>query len=210
MFFRNNVKNIRIVVKIMKEIIEIKRKEFEVVEQLGPRSYKVERKGNFHFLKKFENDKKGFETVIKNQEYLRNSGFKMPKVYMWDKNAMIFVTDYIEGETVFDVLAREDLSERVLEDLFLMAYYAKKSRNSIDFDPINFKFSDDKLYYLPFKMVNFDSKRDFLTRDLPMWFFTKDFVKLAHSRQVGVDEKRLLSEFEMNKKMTLMAIKYYR
>ena len=194
----------------MKEIIEIKRKEFEVVEKIGDKSYKVERKGKYYFLKKFDNDKKGFEKVIKNQEILRNSGYNMPKVYMWDKNAMIFVVDYIEGETVFDLLKENDLDEKIYESLFLMVWFYKKSRNAIDFDPINFKFYNDKLYYLPYKMVDYDSNRDFLTRDLPYWFFTKDFVKLAHSRQVEVDQKRLLNDFEMNKKMTLIAIKYYR
>ena len=34
----------------MNEIIEIKRKEFEVIEQLGDRSYKAERKGNLYFI----------------------------------------------------------------------------------------------------------------------------------------------------------------
>ena len=194
----------------MKEIIEIKRKEFEVVEKIGDRSYKVERKGKYYFLKKFENDKKGFEKIIKNQEILRNSGYSLPKVYMWDKNAMIFVVDYIEGDNVFDLLKEKDLDEKIYSDLFLMVWFLKKSRNAIDFDPINFKFYNDKLYYLPCKMVDYDSNRDFLTRDLPYWFFTKDFVKLAHSRQVEVDEKRLLNDFETNKKMTLMSIKYYR
>ena len=134
----------------------------------------------------------------------------MPKVYMWDKGSNIFVTDYIEGENIFNILVEKDLDEAILEELFRMAYYQKTSRNAIDFDPINFKFSDGKLYYLPYKMVSFDPRRDFLVKDLPYWFFTKDFVKLAHSRQVDVDESRLIGEFEMNKKMTLMAIKYYR
>jgi tRNA A-37 threonylcarbamoyl transferase component Bud32 len=204
------LKTLEYVCYFMKEIIEIKRKEFEVIEKIGDRSYKVERKGKVYFLKKFENDIKGFQAVIKNQEILRNSGYTMPKVYMWDKNANIFVTDYIDGVNVFDILCKEDLSEKILEGVFMMSWYAKKSRNYIDFDPINFKFADDKLYYLPFKMVDYDSKRDFLVKDLPYWFFTKDFVKLAHSRQVEVDTSRLLGDFEMNKKMTLIAIKYYR
>ena len=194
----------------MKEIIEIKRKEFEVIEKLGDRSYKVERKGKVYFLKKFGDDKKGFDKVIKNQEILRNCGYSLPKVYMWDKNALIFVVDFIEGENVFDILKDKELDEKVYENLFQMTYFMKRSRYAIDFDPINFKFYNDKLYYLPYKMVDYDSNRDFLTRDLPYWFFTKDFVKLAHSRQVEVDESRLLNDFEMNKKMTLVAIKYYR
>ena len=204
------LKTLEYVCYFMKEIIEIKRKEFEVIEKLGDRSYKVERKGKVYFLKKFEDDIKGFQTIIKNQEILRNSGFSMPKVYMWDKGSNIFVTEYIDGENIFDILKEKDLDEAILEELFHMAYYQKTSRNGIDFDPINFKFSNGKLYYLPYKMVSYDSKRDFLVKDLPYWFFTKDFVKLAHSRSVDVDTSRLSNDFEMNKKMTLVAIKYYR
>ena len=204
------LKTLEYVCYFMKEIIEIKRKEFEVIEKIGDRSYKVERKGKVYFLKKFENDIKGFQKIIKNQEILRNSGFSIPKVYMWDKGSNVFVADYIEGENVFYILKEKDLDEKILDELFKMAWYQKNSRNGIDFDPINFKFYNDKLYYLPFKLVEYDSRRDFLVKDLPYWFFTKDFVKLAHSRQVDVDESRLLNDFEMNKKMTLMAIKYYR
>ena len=195
---------------LWKRLLKLKEKSLKSSKKIGDRSYKVERKGKVYFLKKFENDIKGFQAVIKNQEILRNSGYTMPKVYMWDKNVNIFVTDYIDGVNVFDILCKEDLSEKILEGVFMMSWYAKKSRNYIDFDPINFKFADDKLYYLPFKMVDYDSKRDFLVKDLPYWFFTKDFVKLAHSRQVEVDTSRLLGDFEMNKKMTLIAIKYYR
>lgn len=194
----------------MREIIEIKRKEFEVVEKLGDRSYKVERKGKFYFLKKFENDKKGFELIVKNQEILKISGICVPKVYMWDKNSMIFVTDFIDGENVFDKLSKEDLDEKIYDCVFLDYYFCKRNKISIDFDPINFKFFEEKLYYLPFIKGEFDSKRNFLEKDLPFWFFTKDFVKLAHSRVVDVDEKRLKNDFEMNKAMTLMGIKYYR
>ena len=77
----------------MKEIIEIKRKEFEVVEKLGDRSFKVERKGKIQFLKKFENDVKGFELFEKNQLVLKNSGLKIPKIYLWDKRSLITVVD---------------------------------------------------------------------------------------------------------------------
>ena len=39
------LKTLEYVCYFMKEIIEIKRKEFEVIEKIGDRSYKVERKG---------------------------------------------------------------------------------------------------------------------------------------------------------------------
>ena len=63
----------------MKEIIEIKRKEFEILEQMGDRSYKAERKGNLYFIKKFEDDVKGFDQFVDAEHKLRVSGVVNPK-----------------------------------------------------------------------------------------------------------------------------------
>ena len=140
-------------VSTMREIIEIKRKEFEVIEKVGERSYKVDRKGKTYFLKKFDNDKKGFEEIIKNQEILRNSGFQIPKVYLWDKNSLIFVTDFIDSDNIFNILKKEDLNDEIYEQFFLTFWRCKNSKISLDFDPINFKFYDGKLYYLHQKII---------------------------------------------------------
>ena len=53
----------------MKEIIEIKRKEFTVLEQIGEHSFKVERKGKIFFLKKYQ-DKESFNAFVNNQQRL--------------------------------------------------------------------------------------------------------------------------------------------
>ena len=45
----------------MVEEIEIKRKNYQVVEQISDHSFKVERKGKFYLLKKFDDDPEGFE-----------------------------------------------------------------------------------------------------------------------------------------------------
>ena len=69
----------------MKEIIEIKRKEYEVIEKMGDRSYKVNRKGDLYFLKKFELDSEGFEAFIDAEHKLRVSGVTSPKCFIFDK-----------------------------------------------------------------------------------------------------------------------------
>ena len=94
----------------MNEIIEIKRKEYEVIEQIGEHSFKVERKGQFFFLKKFEDDPAGFEKFIDAEHSLRVSGVSNPKCFIYDKKLRIAVLEYIEGETCFDTLLKEDLS----------------------------------------------------------------------------------------------------
>ena len=69
----------------MKEEIEVKRKVFTVVEQMGEHSYKVERKGQYFFLKKFENDDAKFDAFCEAEHQLRVSGVTNPKCYLYDK-----------------------------------------------------------------------------------------------------------------------------
>ena len=194
----------------MNEIIEIKRKEYEVIEQIGEHSFKVERKGQFFFLKKFEDDPVGFEKFVDAEHSLRVSGVSNPKCFIYDKKLRIVVLEYIEGETCFDTLLREDLSESVIELLFKTFWYARNDRLALDYSPKNFVFTNGKLYYLPFKCERFTTNEQFVQKDIMLWFFTKDFIKYCHSLGIDVDQSRLKSDYETNKNIALMTVKYYR
>ena len=194
----------------MNEIIEIKRKEYEVIEQIGEHSFKVERKGQFFFLKKFEDDPVGFEKFIDAEHSLRVSGVSNPKCFIYDKKLRIAVLEFIEGETCFDILLKEDLPESVIELLFKTFWYARNDRLALDYSPKNFIFSNGKLYYLPFKCERFTTNEQFVQKDIMLWFFTKDFIKYCHSLGIDVDQSRLKSDYETNKSIALMTVKYYR
>lgn len=194
----------------MEEIIEIKRKEFKVIEQIGERSFKVERKGNFYFLKKYENDREGFENFVDAEHRLRVSGVNNPKCYLYDKNLRITVCDFIEGENCLQTLLNGELPERVIELFFKAFWYAKNDRLYLDFSPENFIYSNDKLFYLPFKYKKFVSNEQFVQSDIRLWFFTKEFIKYCHSQGIDVNQSLLKSDYETNKNIALMTVKYYR
>ena len=194
----------------MNEIIEIKRKEYEVIEQIGGHTYKVERKGQYYFMKKFEDDPAGFEKFVDAEHDLRVSGVANPKCYLYDKKLRIAILEYIEGETCFDTLLKEDLPENVIEQLFKIFWYAKNDRLALDYSPKNFVFVNGKLYYLPFICGKFTSNEQFVQKDIMLWFFTKDFIKYCHSLGINVDQSRLKSDYETNKNIALMTVKYYR
>ena len=194
----------------MNEIVEIKRKEYEVIEQIGDHTYKVERKGQYYFMKKFEDDPAGFEKFVDAEHDLRVSGVANPKCYLYDKKLRIAILEYIEGETCFDTLLKEDLPEGVIEQLFKTFWYAKNDRLALDYSPKNFVFANGKLYYLPFTCGKFTSNEQFVQKDIMLWFFTKDFIKYCHSLGINVDQSRLKSDYETNKNIALMTVKYYR
>ena len=194
----------------MNEIIEIKRKEYEIIEQIGEHSFKVERKGQFFFMKKFEDDPVAFEKFVDAEHRLRVSGVTNPKCYIYDKKLRIAIIEYVEGETCFDMLLKEDLSESVIELLFKTFWYARNDRLALDYSPKNFVFANGKLYYLPFKYDIFTTNEQFVQKDIMLWFFTKDFIKYCHSLGIDADQTRLKSDYETNKNIALMTVKYYR
>ena len=194
----------------MKEEIEVKRKVFVVEEQIGEHSYKVERKGQYFLLKKFEENEKGFEDFCDAEHRLRVSGVVNPKCLIYDKKARIAVVDYIEGNNCLEELLNGDLPEAVIEQLFKTFWYARNDLMALDYRPDNFKFVNGKLYYLPFKTSKYTNKESFLQQDLRLWFFTKEFVKYCHEKSIDVDQTKLKSDYEINKNIALMTVKYYR
>jgi len=193
----------------MTEIIEIKRKEFAVIEKIGERSYKVERKGKFFFLKKFEN-KEDFQKFVSNQHRLKITALDTPKLYLFDKNQMISVVDFIEGPTVLETLLEEDIkNEEIYRILLNVEWCMRREKMRIDFRPENFKFDGKKLYYLPFKYTNFESDYNFVNKDLRLWFPTKQFAMYVKTKGLSFDESRIGNEYATNKQIALMAVKYY-
>ena len=194
----------------MTEEIEVKRKVYTVVEQIGEHSYKVERKGQFFFLKKYEDRAAEFEQFCDGEHRLRVSGVVNPKCFVYDKKTRMAVVEYIEGETCFDTLLGGELPEQAIELLFKTFWYAKNDRLALDYSPENFKFVNGKLYYIPFKYSKFVNNESFIQHDIRLWFFTKDFIKYCHDKGIDVDQSHLKSDYEVNKSIALMTVKYYR
>lgn len=194
----------------MAEEIEVKRKVFTVVQKIGEHSFKVERKGQFFFLKKFEDDKEKFEEFCDAEHRLRVSGVTNPKCYLYDKKARIAIIEYIEGDTCLTSLLGGSVPEPAIALLFKTFWYAKSDRLALDYRPDNFIFANGKLYYLPFKVGIFESNESFIQNDIRLWFFTKDFIKYCHELGIDADTSRLLSDYEINKGIALMTVKYYR
>ena len=194
----------------MREEIEVKRKVYTVVEQIGEHSFKVERKGQYFFLKKFEDDAKRFEGFCDAEHRMRVSGVTNPKCYLYDKKTRMVVLEYIEGDTCLEALLGGELPEMAIEKLFLTFWYARNDRMELNYQPDNFIFTNGKLYYLPFAYKKYTNNEQFVQKDIRLWFFTKDFIKYCHEKGIEVDESHLKSDYEINKSIALMTVKYYR
>ena len=193
----------------MKEIISIKRKDFEVLETLGEHSFKVERHGKIFFLKKYDNKDK-FNDFIKKSHRLKITAIDTPKVYMFDKDQMISVVEFIEGPTILEYLSKEDISnEEIYRLLMLIEWYGRREKIRIDFLPENFIFTGKKLVYLPYTFKDFEQGYNFNLKDIRYWFPTKELANYVRSKGLSFDDKRIGNEYAVNKQIALMVVKYH-
>ena len=193
----------------MKEIISIKRKDFEVLETLGEHSFKVERHGKIFFLKKYDNKDK-FNDFIKKSHRLKITAIDTPKVYMFDKDQMISVVEFIEGPTILEYLSKEDISnEEIYRLLMLIEWYGRREKIRIDFLPENFIFTGKKLVYLPYSFKDFEQGYNFNMKDIRYWFPTKELAAYVKSKGLSFDDKRIGNEYAVNKQIALIVVKYH-
>lgn len=192
----------------MEQTFEIKRKIFTVIKQVNESSYKVERKGKIFFLKQFANAD-DFAQFIKVSKRFSITAIDTPKIYYFDKNNYFVVMQYIEGESILDMLIKGDLEEKFYEMIFKIEWYAHNEKMILDFHPDQFIYDGKKLYYVGFKYCAYVQKESFAMQDIKYWFYTKELVAYLKSKGLPVDESRLGNEYAKNKEMALMACKYY-
>ena len=69
---------------------------------------------------------------------------------------------------------------------------------------------DGKLFYIPFLYKRFENNNQFIQEDIKYWFYTAKLENYLLSRGFDFDHKKLKSDYEINKFMALVTIKYYR
>lgn len=192
------------------EQFEIKRKVFDLVEQIGERSYKVSRKNKLYFLKDFGNDTKGFEKYTDELSRLNRTGLSTPKLYVYDKGCRMSACEFIEGKTVLDTLKESELDELVYDNAFKANWYAKHEKVAVSWDPLYWVISGEKLYYLGSILGKFKENDSFEKEGIFLWLYSKDFIQYLMNHGIRVDESRKNETVAANKKIALTVVKYYR
>lgn len=188
----------------------IKRKEFVVTDKLGEKSFLVTRKNKKFFLKKFTS-KEEFLDFIERVHRLKITAIDIPKPILFDKNQLIFVSEYIEGKPLIDMLKEGPITdEKIYEELFRTDFFMKHEKIKLDLLPENFIFTGKRFVYLTYKYEIYPVSYSFINKDVRLWFDTKELMSYLAKFGYEMDIKRLSSEYLTNKQIALMSVKYYR
>ena len=165
---------------------------------------------NYYLAYDFKDNVEGFLDFKYAVKRLTAAGVKIPNVIKLDKKNYTALLELVEGDTVFDMLRNKDLDEKIIEKAFLQNYKARTNRLRLDFDPINFIYQNDKLYYMPFTFTQYEREQDFTQKELRLWFYTKEFKDLLMKKGLPIDQSRIKNEYVQNKEIVLLVVKYFR
>ncbi len=148
----------------------------------GGYSYLAERDGKKVVLKQIHHEPCSYYTFgnkieAERNDYkrLKNAGIRIPEMLDIDTETERIVKEYIDGDTIFDMVQRGEAVDDYLPQVKEMARLAKAAGLNIDYFPTNFVVCDDSLWYIDYECNGYIDEWNFDNWGVKYWSRTPEF-----------------------------------
>ena len=160
--------------------------EYRIIRLLGKGkggySYLAEREGKQVVLKQIHHEPCDYYTFgnkieAERNDYQRllNAKIRIPKMLDIDMENERIVKEYINGETIFEMVKNDVSVEAYLPQVREMAQLAKNNGLNIDYFPTNFVVQNDLLYYIDYECNEYMDEWSFENWGIKYWSKTPEF-----------------------------------
>ncbi len=154
--------------------------EYKIIKLLGKGkggySYLAERDGQQVVLKQIHHEPCDYytfgnkiESERNDYQRLLNAGIRIPKMIDIDIANERIVKQYIEGDTISDMVQNGILVEPFIEQVREMASLAKSAGMNIDYYPTNFVVQNGLIYYIDYECNNYMEEWNFENWGIKYW-----------------------------------------
>ena len=168
------------------EKISVNGIEYKIIKLLGKGkggySYLAEREGKQVVLKQIHHEPCDYYTFgnkieAERNDYQRllNAKIRIPKMLDIDMENERIVKEYIDGETIFEMVKNDVSVEAYLPQVREMAQLAKNTGLNIDYFPTNFVVQNDLLYYIDYECNEYMDEWSFENWGIKYWSKTPEF-----------------------------------
>lgn len=192
------------------ENIKIKRKLFEIKEEISLDMFVGEYKGKLYEICKYDPNSTEDKDLIFSIKKINSSGVKSPKLVIVDKKTGYYVREKLNGEKCSDFLAREDFTDELYEKLFKTSYVARTSQMTLNYEPDKWMIVNGELYYTYPIFIRYQKEKDLAEHYIRLWFNTKELANFLGKIGVSYDKNRIKAEYLTNKEIVLKVCKFYR
>lgn len=172
----------------MEKLISVNSEEYKIIKLLGKGkggySYLAEKDGNKYVLKQIHHEPCSYYTFgnkieAERNDYQRllNAGIRIPKMVDIDIENERIVKEYIDGETIFEMVKNDISVLPYLKQIRQMAHTAKSACLNIDYFPTNFVVQNGIIYYIDYECNNYSDEWNFENWGIKYWSKTPEFLE---------------------------------
>ena len=163
-------------------------KEYRIVKLLGKGkggySYLAEKDGIQYVLKQIHHEPCDYyqfgnkiQSEISDYKRLKSIEIKIPQMFEVDIAKECIVKEYIEGETIFDLVKNDQMQNVYISQVKEMCDLLYPANTNIDYFPTNFIPQNGCLYYIDFECNDYTSEWNFENWGIKYWSKTPEFIK---------------------------------
>ena len=116
------------------------------------------------------------EAELNDYNRLKRIGMSMPTLIDVDVQQERIVKEYIDGQTVFDMVLNDNLPSCCIEQVKQMCSLLYPANTNIDYFPTNFVLQDGILYYVDYECNDYMSEWNFENWGIKYWSKTPEFL----------------------------------
>lgn len=176
----------------MEKEISVNLKKYSVIKLLGKGkggySYLVEGEGKFYVLKQIHHEPCSYyqfgdkiASELRDYKRLMDVGIRMPIMLDVDLENERILKEYIEGDTIYDLVLRDEMKPIYLRQIRKMCELLYPNHLNIDYFPTNFIVRDELIYYVDFECNNYMDEWNFENWGIKYWSKTPEFIE--HSKK---------------------------
>ena len=175
-------------------IMTVNDKEYKILRLLGKGkggySYLATDGENQYVLKQIHHEPCDYyqfgnkiEAEINDYKRLSDIGIRIPQMYDVDIPNERILKEYIEGDTIYDIVLQDRMKDSYFEQVREMCRLLYPKNTNIDYFPTNFVVQNGLLYYIDFECNNYMDEWNFENWGIKYWSKTKEFLEYVNSHK---------------------------
>ena len=172
---------------IINKTIIVNDKEYKIIKLLGHGkggySYLARCNGMDVVLKQIHHEPCDYyqfgnkiEAEYNDYKRLLNCGIRIPKMIDIDMDKEIIIKEYIDGDTIFNMIKEDINIDIYIKQVKDMAELSYNNGLNIDYFPTNFVVQNGLLYYIDYECNNYMDEWSFDNWGVKYWSKTKEFI----------------------------------
>ena len=153
----------------------------------GGYSYLVEREGQHFVLKQIHHEPCAYYTFgdklqseLRDYARLSSIGVLMPKLLDVDHGQERILKEYIDGDTVYDLVKADALPDWCIPWMETLCARLYAAGTNIDYFPTNFIPVDNTLFYVDYECNTYMEEWNFAHWGMKYWSKTQEFLRYAN------------------------------